>query len=253
MTATDDYFRNRAASFGGSAVILDLGCGDGRFVEMLLDDGVNVLGVDIAEARPSIAARAQKRPALDLMSRIVFFEDPERIPLADNSVDVVVSNTVFEHILTLSSTVRELARILRPGGRIYTVFPLGSAIVEQHCGLPFIHAMESRKLRLAYIKAAKLLGLYRNSASPSSMENYIYNHVFYRRENEIRQLFEASFDGVQSDTRTYINVKAERLVLQGGMKALMGKFLNANADGLANWVHLRHSAAYCLSRPRKSS
>jgi SAM-dependent methyltransferase len=253
MTATDDYFRNRAASFGGSAVILDLGCGDGRFVEMLLDDGIDVLGVDVLEARPSMVARADKRPALNLMSRIIFFNDPERIPLPDNSVDVVVSNTVFEHILFLSSTIRELARILRPGGRVYTVFPLGSAIIEQHCGLPCIHAMESRKLRLAYIKAAKLFGLYRNPASPDSMEEYIYSSVFYRRENEIRQLFGANFDKVESDIHTYINVKANSLLLQGGLRGLMGRFLKTNVDRLATWVHLRHSAAYCLSSPRKSS
>jgi hypothetical protein len=160
---------------------------------------------------------------------------------------------VFEHILFLSSTIRELARILRPGGRVYAVFPLGSAIIEQHCGLPWIHALESRKMRLSYIKVAKLLGFYSNPASPSSMESYIYSNVFYRRENEIRQLFETNFNEVESDTRTYINIKADSLLLQGGMKALMGKFLKANVDRLAAWVHLRHSAAYCLSGPRKST
>jgi SAM-dependent methyltransferase len=251
MTATDDYLRSRAAEFGPSATVLDLGCGDGRFVEMLLDDGLNVIGVDMPDALPDIAARAAHRPTLDILSRISFFQNPEHIPYCDDSVDVVVSNTVFEHILTLGSTVAELARILKPGGRVYTVFPLGSAIVEQHCGLPGFHGIESRKLRLSYLKAAKVLGLYRG-APPQDMERYVYEQVFYRRENEIRQLFERYFARVESDCETYVILKAENLMRRGGFRRLLGRWLKANAAWLAKWVHVRHAAAYCLSEPRKS-
>ena len=232
--------------------MLDLGCGDGRFVEMLLDDGLNVIGVDMPSAASSIEARATRRPELNLLSRITFFEDPERIPLPDNSVDVVVSNTVFEHILTLSSTLGELARILKPRGRIYTVFPLGSAIIEQHCGLPWIHGIESRKLRLIYINSAKTLGLYRNAATPEDIERYIYEHVFYRRENEIQQLFESRFRGVESDACAYLTIKAESLLRRTGLRRILGRALKANASTVARWIHIRHAAAYCLSDPHKS-
>lgn len=252
MTATDEYLQHRAAIFGPSAVVLDLGCGDGRFVEMLMDQGLNVIGLDVPDARPSVEARAARRPALNLLSRIRFFDNPERIPLDDDSVDVVVSNTVFEHILTLNSTVSELARVLKPGGHVYTVFPLASAIIEQHCGLPLIHGLESRKCRLRYIQLAKVLGLYRNSASPVAMEHYIYNSVFYRRENEIRLLFQNRFCGVDSDIGEYLRIKSESLIRRGDWRALIGRAVAANLPWLARWIHIRHSAAFRLSEPRKS-
>jgi len=253
MTTTDDYLRYRASYFGKSAIVLDLGCGDGRFVEMLLDGGLNIIGVDIPDARPSIEARAAKRPDLDLTLRISYFEDPERIPLPDSSVDVVISNTVFEHILTLNSTVSELARILKPGGRVYTVFPLGSAIIEQHCGLPLIHSMESRALRLLYLKAAKAVGLYRNNASPEAMESYIYNHVFYRRANEISALFASHFEHVETDAIAYVEIKGDALMRdRNWLRRGVGKLLKTSSTAIANFVHIRHSAAFCLYGPRKS-
>ena len=250
MTATDDYLRSRAAEFGPSATVLDLGCGDGRFVEMLLDDGLNVIGVDVPDARTSIEARAARRPSLNLVSRISYFTDPETIPLPDNSVDVILSNTVFEHIVTLNSTIAELARILRPGGKVYTVFPLASAVIEQHCNLPWIHRLQSRKLRLWYLKAARQFAA--RHGSPVSLERYLYNHVFYRYENEMESLFRTRFADVESDAAEYVRIKAASLIRRGGLRAFVGRFLKANSSALARWIHVRHSAAYCLSGPRKS-
>jgi SAM-dependent methyltransferase len=250
MTATDDYLRSRAAEFGRSATVLDLGCGDGRFVEMLLDDGLNAIGIDVLDARASIDARAARRPSLNLASRIRYFTDPETIPLPDNSVDVILSNTVFEHIITLSSTIAELARILRPGGKVYTVFPLASAIIEQHCNLPWIHRLQSRKLRLWYLKVGRPFAA--RHGSPVSLERYLYNHVFYRYENEMETLFRTRFADVKSDTAEYLRIKAANLIRRGGLRVFVGRFLKANSAVLARWIHVRHSAAYCLSCPRKS-
>jgi ubiquinone/menaquinone biosynthesis C-methylase UbiE len=249
MTATDNYLRRRAVEFGRSATVLDLGCGDGRFVEMLLDQGLNVIGVDLPDARSSIEARAAKRPELNLPSRISYFTDPQTIPLPDNSADVVLSNTAFEHIITLNSTISELARILRPGGKVYTVFPLASAVIEQHCGLPWIHRLQSRKLRLMYLNAARLIGL--RKGDQRGMENYLYNNVFYRYENEMECLFRLYFAGVESDVAEYIRIKADDLIRRGGLRRLGGRFLKSHASSLARWIHVHHSAAYCLSVPRK--
>jgi hypothetical protein len=51
-------------------------------------------------------------------------EDAERLTLADESVDVYVSCDVFEHLSDPYSALREMRRVLRPGGRAILTFPM---------------------------------------------------------------------------------------------------------------------------------
>lgn len=53
----------------------------------------------------------------------VVCEDPYRFPLADGSFDVVISGQVFEHIEYPWETIREVARVLRPGGCAIIIAP----------------------------------------------------------------------------------------------------------------------------------
>src|SRR3954467_781215 len=53
----------------------------------------------------------------------VVMEQPYKIPLSSNSVDVVVSGQVFEHVPFFWASFMELARILRPGGLIIVTIP----------------------------------------------------------------------------------------------------------------------------------
>ncbi|HWC89726.1 MAG TPA: class I SAM-dependent methyltransferase [Pirellulales bacterium] len=47
----------------------------------------------------------------------------ERLPLASESVDVIVSNAVLEHVQDLPATLREMNRVLKPGGYVYVEIP----------------------------------------------------------------------------------------------------------------------------------
>lgn len=148
-TATvDDYLFSRAKLAGPNAIVLDLGSGDGRFVERLLENRFDVRGIDLPDAKRSVEAR--NNPALG--DKIVYLDNPEVIPFPDKSIDLIVSNNVFEHIPTLESTVREIARVLKKTGGVYTVFPLRSCILEQHINLPLFHRIKSRSARLKYAK-----------------------------------------------------------------------------------------------------
>jgi SAM-dependent methyltransferase len=68
-----------------------------------------VLGVDIVGGRNVDIVMSRRRPY--------------RIPLASNSVDVVFSGQVFEHIPFFFTSMLELQRILKPGGRIFVTVP----------------------------------------------------------------------------------------------------------------------------------
>lgn len=252
MTATDRYLIKCAVCAGPSAEVLDFGCGDGRFLEMLLERGVNARGVDIPSSRAGVERRDAAKPELGLAARVRYVAAEDVIPLEDDSVDVLVSNTVFEHLIALDLLLGEMARVLRPGGMIYTVFPLGSCLVEQHCGLPLFHIIESRRFRLAYLRFAKMIGLYRKAAAPAAMEAYCYENTFYRRENEIQKLFRRHFSIVESDTQTYLRTAGESWTsARSPLKRLIGRWLSRAGARLARFVHIRYAAAYRLAEPRK--
>jgi len=97
------------------ARVLDAGCGDGALACAAALRGADVTGVDpdpaILAAAASRAARAGIRAAF-LEGRV------ECLPFPDASFDVVASITVLCFVPDAALAVRELARVLRPGGRL---------------------------------------------------------------------------------------------------------------------------------------
>jgi SAM-dependent methyltransferase len=92
------------------ATLLDLGCGDGAWTMKVAAHtrADRVLGVEFIEEFADRAARAGVE--------IVGADLGERLPLADGSIDVVHSNQVIEHVPKTDAFMREIARVLRPGG-----------------------------------------------------------------------------------------------------------------------------------------
>lgn len=99
---------------------LDAGCGTGRYLRVLADRGATVTGVDL-----SAPMLAHARASADRMVRASMCA----LPLASRSMDVVVSGLALGDVKDLARAVGEMARVLRPGGRlIYSVVhPDGAA------------------------------------------------------------------------------------------------------------------------------
>ncbi|MBN1615320.1 MAG: 3-demethylubiquinone-9 3-O-methyltransferase [Deltaproteobacteria bacterium] len=93
--------------------VLDLGCGGGFMAEALARRGARVLGVD--PSMPSLAAarRHAEKSALDIR---YIGGIGEAVPLLDRSVDRVVCVDVLEHVRDIGRVIREVRRVLRPGG-----------------------------------------------------------------------------------------------------------------------------------------
>lgn len=107
---------------GQEATVLDLGCGIGRVALYMADRCRLLWAVDASPVMLSMAARRlADRPNVRLVqSRGVTI--PE---VPDHSVDLAYSILVLQHVEREDafSLLRELRRVLRPGGRAYLTFP----------------------------------------------------------------------------------------------------------------------------------
>ncbi|MDX1632073.1 MAG: class I SAM-dependent methyltransferase, partial [Thermoanaerobaculia bacterium] len=95
-------------------VAADLGAGTGFLTRGLLDRGVRVIAVDQSEAMLS-ELRTKTGPAERLETRV---GEAEKLPLEDRSVDLVFANMFLHHVENPGVAIREMARILAPGGRV---------------------------------------------------------------------------------------------------------------------------------------
>jgi ubiquinone biosynthesis O-methyltransferase len=95
--------------------ILDVGCGDGALACAAASRGAEVSGVD---PDPAILAAADSRAAQAHVRATYLNGRVERLPFPNASFDVVVSVTVLCFVPDAAGAVREMARVLRPGGRL---------------------------------------------------------------------------------------------------------------------------------------
>jgi SAM-dependent methyltransferase len=90
---------------------LDVGCGEGRFCRMLKAAGVRTTGVDPTSAM--IEAAQKRDPSGDYR-----LGRAERLEFADAGFDLVVSYITLVDIPDFRAAIREMARVLRPGGSL---------------------------------------------------------------------------------------------------------------------------------------
>jgi 2-polyprenyl-3-methyl-5-hydroxy-6-metoxy-1,4-benzoquinol methylase len=96
---------------------LDLGCGAGTFTAVLAGAGAAVVGIEVAE---TAIVRAQAAH-LELDFRLAPIDGP--LPLDDGSFDLVWASEVIEHVADTERWLREVSRVLTPGGRLLITTP----------------------------------------------------------------------------------------------------------------------------------
>jgi arsenite methyltransferase len=101
------------------AVVLDMGCGAGT--DLLLaarqvGPTGRAIGVDMTDAMVARAAAGAKAAGLSNVD--VRLGDATALPVDDGSVDVVISNGVFNLVPDKDRALAEIFRVVRPGGRL---------------------------------------------------------------------------------------------------------------------------------------
>jgi ubiquinone/menaquinone biosynthesis C-methylase UbiE len=95
--------------------VLEIGCGTGVHARLLAEAGARVTAVDLT---PTAVELTKRRLALASLSAEVREADAESLPFADGSFDFVWSWGVIHHSEHTDRVVAEIARVLRPGGRL---------------------------------------------------------------------------------------------------------------------------------------
>ena len=103
-----DAIRRHAPSLQGK--LLDYGCGKKPYRSFFLN--AEYIGIDI-----ETSGFPDHHKQADL-----YFEN-NLIPLPDSSIDSVLASEVFEHVFDLDTTLRDIHRVLAPGGRLLVTCP----------------------------------------------------------------------------------------------------------------------------------
>jgi SAM-dependent methyltransferase len=100
----------------GPGRCLDLGCGTGAFVPVLVAQGWTVVGVDLSADQLRVA-----RERVGEMAEALVQADAAALPFEDGSFDAVVAVLVHTDVDAYDAALREAARVLRRGGRFVHV------------------------------------------------------------------------------------------------------------------------------------
>ena len=120
-------------------LVVDFGIGGGQLLAMLAELGRRPLGLDIAWRNCARARTERSSLAPEKCTARFAAADLYALPLADGSVSAGVVSEVLEHLEEPGAAVKELGRVLRPGGVLVASCPYREKLVWHlciHCNQP---------------------------------------------------------------------------------------------------------------------
>lgn len=111
------WMRTELEDLPGDANILEVGCGDGSFTRQLAEHSSRVTAVDISASQ--VERNALAHPKIKFAQHDVALA----FPFENGAFDVIWCSEVLEHLFDPSFAVREMQRVLAPGGRLLVTVP----------------------------------------------------------------------------------------------------------------------------------
>jgi len=122
------------------AVLLDVGCSTGLTLGFIAKEFKNVIGYDIDKKAIEVAKKRFER--MGVKAKFIL-GDGEKIPLKNNSVDIVTSIEVFEHMNEPLKMLAEIHRVLKPDGILHITTANKLWPIEPHFHLLFLSYLPS--------------------------------------------------------------------------------------------------------------
>ena len=166
-----------------TGTLLDLGCGTGFLTSGLLTHTRSIIALDIA--LPMLQVTQTKLADTPNVSYLC--ADAERVPLAGQSIDGVVSNLALQWCINLDVVFADIKRILKPGGQlVFSIF--GPQTLQE--------------LKAAWTEVDD------------------YNHVndFYNVQQLTQFLEQAGYSKIKLETRVYLSSYSSVLALMRELK-----------------------------------
>ena len=125
VDSTEKYILPYIALDGAlsSLVVAEIGCGFGGGLQVLLDKGSKVYGIDISVGRIKLAQEFlvdhPQKSNLTLLAKDIFDINTEDMPKAD----LIIMRDVIEHIHDHEKALRHIKTFLKPNGKLFVAFP----------------------------------------------------------------------------------------------------------------------------------
>jgi len=186
MAPVLSVFRYRESiSFVPDGSALDIGCGNGKFMQAMNSLGWQFEGVEFNPVAVDVCREAGLK---------VFHGDLQAAAYEDNSFDLITARHVIEHIPDPENFVREIALILKKGGRMVIQTPNSKALGRRWFGINWYANDVPRHLVLFNTGNLNMLaerhGLRRIKVKTSTTPKIILNSLDYltgRRDNPSRK------------------------------------------------------------------
>lgn len=222
-------------------MVLDVGCGMGRFAEVASRWGAEVVGIDLSLAAEVARKNLAERPNVTVLQADVF-----KLPFAEKSFDYIYSIGVLHHTPDCRKAFLELPKYLKPGGKI-AVYLYDGYNKEFRCSdfyrrfttrMPqrFLLGMCHAAVPLGYVhkglRAIPLVGrpmsgvlhfLMPTSMHPKAEWRILDTFDWYSPKYQSRHTYEEVYGWFQEAGLCNIQLHPDRVAMQGTRPAAAGQ------------------------------
>lgn len=154
--------------------ILDVGSGRGKFIVDFMKRGGDVSGIEINPAYIAIARERARAAGIDVKDVKIIEGVAENLPFPDRSFGFVNLSEVVEHVRDPNIVMREVSRVLAPGGMAYVSAPARYSVCDPHFHILFVNWIP----RAWCNRFVSLFGSHKDYSGPAGIQNLVEMHYY---------------------------------------------------------------------------